>query len=132
MGKSNKNKKKTKYYKNTQTIKRTIKFLSTSPDSDIVQLVLKKAFNGVIRAILNAALNASRGDVAILHRYLDSFRHHRHHFDILSNNQVPLEQKRALLVQRGGFLPLVAPLIATVLGSIGGEFISRIFHKQNE
>ena len=131
MGKSNK-KAQSKKNNNTQTIKRTIKFLSTSPDSDIVQLVLKKAPNGVIRAISNAALNASRGDVAIPHRYLEPFRHHHRHFDILSDNQVPLEQKRALLVQRGGFLPLVAPLIATVLGSIGGEFISRLFHKQNE
>ena len=128
MGKSNKQKSKAKT-NNPQTIKRTIKYLSTSPDSDIVQLVLRKSPSGVIRAISNAALNASKGDVVIPHHYLNQFRHHRRHFDILSNNQVPLEQKRALLVQRGGFLPLVAPLLATVIGSIGGEFISRLFNK---
>jgi hypothetical protein len=66
--------------------------------------------------------------VHVPEEYLDLFRNHRHHFDVLADPQVSITRKRDLITQqRGGFLPLVVPLIATVLGSLGAEFISRAF-----
>ena len=112
-----------------ELIKRTIKYLSSSLDSDIVQIVLKKSPSGVIRAISNAALNARQGEVQIPQNFLGLFKHHHRNFDILCDRQVPIARKREILTQRGGALPLVVPLLATVLGSLGGEFISRIFNK---
>jgi len=112
-----------------KAISRTVKYLHVAPNSDIVQAVLKKAPKGVIRAISNAALNAREGDVHIPPCYLNLFKNHRHHFDILTDSQIPIERKRELLTQRGGALPIVVPLLATVLTSLGSEFISRIFHR---
>ena len=43
---------------NQKVVKRTVKFLSVVPDSKVVQVVLQKAPDAVIRAISNAALNA--------------------------------------------------------------------------
>ena len=37
-----------------------------------------------------------------------------------------------LILQNGGALPIIAPLLATVLGSIGGELISRLIGKNSQ
>jgi hypothetical protein len=113
----------------TKIIKRTVKYLSIAPNTNIVRAILQQAPDGVIRAISNAALNARSGEVYVPPRLRSVFRKHNRHFDILIDRSKPLKVKRGLLIQKGGVLPIVAPLIATVLGSLGGEFISRIFRK---
>lgn len=112
-----------------KVVKRTVKYLSVAPDTSIVKSILQRAPDGVIRAISNAALNARSGEVNVPPHLRSIFRKYNHHFDILTDKRRPLKQKRRLLIQQGGILPIIAPLIATVLGSIGGEFISRIFRK---
>lgn len=112
-----------------QVIKRTVKYLSVSPDQSIVRNILQKAPDGVIHAICNAALNARSGEVYVPPHLRAVFRRHNHHFDILTDRGRSLKQKRRLLIQQGGALPIIIPLLATVLGSIGGEFISRLFRK---
>ena len=118
-----------KRYNQSKIIKRTIKFLSIAPDSEVVRTVLQKAPDGVIRAICNAALNARECDVRIPPRLKYIFAKFHRHIHRLTDRRCPLVEKRRLLVQRGGVLPIIAPLIATVLGSIGEEFISLLFHK---
>jgi len=110
-------------------VKRTVKYLSVASDPKLVRTVLQKAPDGVIRAISNAALNAREGDVRIPPHLRRVFGKFHKHIDNLVDRRRPLAEKRRILVQRGGFLPIIAPLIATVLGSVGGEFISRIFRK---
>jgi hypothetical protein len=114
---------------NVKVIKRTVKYLSVAPDTSIVKSILQRAPDGVIRAISNAALNARSGEVHVPPHLRSVFRKHHRNFDILTDRRRPINQKRRVLVQKGGVLPIVAPLIATVLGSIGSEFISRIFRK---
>jgi hypothetical protein len=113
----------------TQVIKRTVKYLSVSPDQIIVRNILQKAPDGVIRAICNAALNARSGEVYVPPHLKAEFRKHNRHFDFLTNRGRSLKHKRRLLIQKGGALPIVVPLLATVLGSIGSEFISRLLRK---
>ena len=113
-----------KRYHQSKIIKLTIKFLSIAPDTEVVRKVIQTAPDGVIRAICNATLNAREGDVRIPPYLKHIFaKFHRH------IRRCPLVEKRRLLVHHGGVLPIIAPLIATVLGSIGGEFIYRLFHK---
>ena len=100
-----------------------------APDSKIVKGVLQKAPDAVIRAISNAALNAPQGAVAVPPQLKQLFKHHNHHFDYLIDQRKPIALKRRRLLQTGGALPIIVPLLATVLGSIGGEFISRLFRK---
>ncbi|MCP6768579.1 hypothetical protein NL529_27430, partial [Klebsiella pneumoniae] len=108
----------------TQVIKRTVKYLSVSPDQIIVRNILQKAPDGVIRAISNAALNARSGEVHVPPHIRSVFRRHNKHFDYLTDKRKPLKHKRRLLIQQGGALPIIVPLLATVFGSIGSEFIS--------
>ena len=114
-----------------KVVKRYTKFLSVAPDSEIVRQVLHRAPDAVVRDICNAALNAREGDVRIPPHLKTVFSKYHRHIARLCDHHCPLAEKRRILVQRGGLLPIIAPLIATVLGSIGGEFISRIF-KKNE
>ena len=118
-----------KRYNQSKVFKRYIKFLSIAPDTEVVGIVLQKALDGVILAICNAALNAREGDVRIPPYLKHIFAKYHRHIHRLTDRSCPLIEKRPLLVQRGGVLLIIAPLIATVLGSIGGKFIFRLFHK---
>ena len=107
--------------KSTQTdVKRTVKYLSVCRNPNIARLVVKDSSPAVIRTICNAALNAQRGDVFLSPSVKASFRRNRRAFDILIDRKRSIESKRRFITQRGsGFLGLLAPLLGTVLGSIG-------------
>ena len=88
-------------------------------------------------------MNARKGEVQIPAHLKPLFREHSDHIDILIDRQQPLEFKRQLLIssggaadggkrQKGGALPIVVPLLATVLGSLGVEFISRLLRRNND
>ena len=102
-----------------KVFKRKIKFLSVAPDLNVVRAVIKKAPNAVIGAISNGALNCRHGAVHIPSNLKPLFRHHNHHFDYLVDRKKSIPSKRHLIPQKGGALLINAPLLATVLGSIG-------------
>ena len=121
-------------------IKRTIKFLASGPHINVVRAALEQAPDGVIRGVCNAALNARQGEVKIPAHLKPLFRRHSKHLDILIERSHPIAFKRHLLTsgagsgkrqQQGGALPIVVPLLATVLGTLGGEFISRFLRRNN-
>ena len=109
-----------------KVVKRIIKFLSIAPDLHIVRALIKKAPNTVIGAISNGALNCRQGAVHIPPHLIPLFRHHNHHFDYLVDRRKSIPSKRHLILQKGGVLSIIAPLLAKVRGSIGEEFISRL------
>ena len=115
-----------------KVVKPTIKFLSVAPDLEVVRAVIKKAPNAVIGAIYNGALNCRQGAVHIPPQLLRLFRHHNHHFDYLVDRRKSIPSKRHLIFQKGGALHIIAPLLAKVLGLIGGEFISRLLRKNDQ
>ena len=112
-----------------KVIQRTIKFLSVAPDLEVVKTVIK---NSVIGVISNGALNSRQGAVHIPTHLIPLFRRHIKHFDYLVDRKKSIPSKRHLILQKGGALPIIAPLLATVLGSIGGEFISRLMSNNND
>ena len=130
----------TKRKNQTKLIKRTIKFLASGPDINVVRSTLKNSPVGVIRGVCNSAVNARQGEVQIPAHLKPLFRQHSDHIDILIDRQQPLEFKKQLLIsggggggkrQKGGALPIVVPLLATVLGTMGEEFISRILRRND-
>ena len=123
-----------------KAVKRTVKFLAHPPDPVTVQAVLKSARDPVIRAIANAALNAREGDVQLTPAQKRLFRAYDNTFDELCDRQLSIADKRRHLLSRpraasqeadhsGGALPIAAlgvPMLASVLGSVGSSFISRL------
>ena len=119
--------------RNRNQIKRTIKFLASGPDINVVRAALENAPAGVIRGVCNAAVNARQGEVQIPAHLKPLFRQYSNQIDTLIDRRHSFDFKRQLLITgrggsepKGGELPIVVPLLATVLGSLGGEFISRI------
>ena len=106
-----------------KVVKRTIKFISVAPDLEVVRTVIKKPPNAVIGAISTWALNCHQGAVHIPPHLIPIFRRHIKHFDYLVDRKASIPSKRYLILQKGGALPITAPLSATVLGSIGEKFI---------
>ena len=115
-----------------KVVKRTVKFLSVALNLEVAKAVLQKAPDAVIQAISNAAVNARQGAVAVPPQLKPIFRNHTHHFDLLSDRRRPIASKRRLILQKGGAFPIIVPLLATVLESIGGECISRLFNKNDQ
>ena len=99
-----------------KVINRLIKFLSVTPDLHIVRAVIKKAPNTVIGAISNGALNCRQGAGQIPPHLIPLFRHHNHHFDYLVDRRKSIPSKRHLILKKGCALPIIASLLATVLG----------------
>ena len=77
-------------------IKRTIKFLASGPDINVVRATLEKAPVGVIQGVCNAAVNARQGEVQIPAHVKPLFRQHSDQIDILIDRQQPLEFERQL------------------------------------
>ena len=102
-----------------KVVKQTIKFLPVAPDLEFLRTVIKKAPNAVIGAISNEALNCRQGAVHIPAHLIPHFRRHIKHFDYLVNRNKSIPSKLHLILQKGGALPIIAPLLATVFGSIG-------------
>ena len=115
-----------------KVVKRYKKFLAVAPDLEVVRAVSKKAPKEVIAAISNAALNDRQGAVHIPPHLIPLFKRHKHNFDYLVNRRKSIPSKRHLILQKGGALPIVVSLLATVLGSLGGEFILRFFRKNDQ
>ena len=113
-------------------VKRTIKFLSVEPDLEVVKAVIKKAPNAVIGAISNGALNCRQNAVQITPHLKPLLRRHNKHFDYLVDRKNSISSKRHLIFQINCALPIFASFLATVLGSIGREFISQLMRKNNE
>ena len=109
-----------------KVVKRTIKFLSVWPEFYVVRAVIKIAPNAVIGAISNGALNCLQGTRHIPPHLIPLFRRHNYHFDYIVDRRKSIPSKRNLILYKGGALPMIAPFLATVLGSIGEEFISRL------
>ena len=112
-----------------KVVQRIIKFCSVAPDLYIVIAVIKKAPNAGIGAISNGALNCRQYAVHILLHLIPLFRHHKHYFDYLVDRGTSILFKRHLILQKGGARPIIAQLVATVLGSISQEFILRLMRK---
>ena len=115
-------------------VKRTIKTLAYCPDKRLARSLVLKSDPGVIRAISNASLNALRGDVTLTPHIRRIFGHHRRTFEKLADRGIPIERKRKIIaVQSGGaFLPILAPLLATVIGTLGSAFVNRFTGNRDE
>ncbi len=96
-----------------------IKLLSKIPPqrrSDI----LKHAPKELITALSEGALNVLQGNVRLSKRKLASLRRYRTQLRQLASRTVSARRKRALVLQRGGFLgALAGVLIPAITGLIG-------------
>ena len=119
---------KSKTVKKRKTVSSTVKYLSFAPNTEVARAVIAGADDNVVRAIANAALNAQQNPaVRLSPSNRELFRRYAPSFDILTSRDHSIAQKRRHILQKGGALPIIVPILASVLGSLGSAFISRAF-----
>ena len=115
-------------------IKRTVKYLATTRNPRIQQLILRSTPASVIKSICNAALNAQRGEIRLTPSEKRTLAKHRDLIAALVDEQSSIERKRSKLIsstspsalkQKGkGIGALIPILLSTVLSTLGSTFLS--------
>ena len=75
---------------------------------------MKMANNGFIRQMCTHVKKLRRAKLN--GKQINSLKRHRNKLRALTNARVSLARKRKLLSQRGGFLPLLIPLLGSIVG----------------
>ena len=81
-------------------------------------MLIKHAPNSVIQCIAECCHNVLKGNVPLSESQKRSLHSKREHLRQVASKSVPIPEKRKILNQKGGFLPALIPIIASVLGNI--------------
>jgi hypothetical protein len=103
--------------KGKNSVKRTIKFLSICNDKQVLNAVLRRSPDTVIKKLCDIALNALKGDVTLTSSQKRLFKKHKSKISKLTSRALSIGKKRTIL-QDGGFAWIPA-IIGAVLGSLG-------------
>ena len=106
-------------------IKRAVKLLAVCKDPEVRSKILSRAPDQLVKTICNAVLNLERGDIALSKAQKKSFAKHRAQIAKLTSPSFSVPTKRKILLQKGGFFPLIPLLLSTVLPSIGSALFNR-------
>ena len=104
--------------KKQQLVTQDIKLLARNANSDLNQNLIKHSPDDVVKAIANACLNASLGEIHFTPKQQKLLVPYRESICKIATKGVPLPDRRKILEQEGGslFLPLI---LSTVLGTLG-------------
>ena len=106
-------------------IKSAVKLLAVCKDPEVRSKILSRAPDKLVKCISNAALNVERGDIILTPAQKKAFSKHRVQIAKLTSLKYSIPNKRKILLQRGGFFPLIPLLLSTVLPSIGSALFNR-------
>lgn len=125
---------------NTKSTKRTLKFLASTADPELVARILSNPSKPLAKSICNAVFNAANNDeVALDPRLKRLCKRNSGLISELLDKHRPIDYKRQLIgsiykprrAQKGGAFPLLAiaagllpTLISTVLSKIGSGFVT--------
>ena len=105
--------------------KRFIKLIATCPNNNIRRALVKLAPEGTIKGICNAALNVARNpNIKLFPATRTKLARHRNQFNKLLSKKGSIHQKRHTILQKGGFLPILAPILSTILGAVGSALFN--------
>ena len=80
--------------------------------------MIQKAPPDLIDAICECVLNILRGNVKLSKSQKEGLQKHKHKLRKLAAKGVPRKQKKTLLNQKGGFMSVLFPLIATLASTL--------------
>lgn len=92
-------------------------------------LILKSLDAHTIRILAQIAANLLHGNIPVTKTQQRKVQKFKRLFTILTNKYTTTEQKRKALIQQGGFLPLLLPIIGSIVSSAAGALINRAVSK---
>jgi hypothetical protein len=107
----------------SDTVKRTVKYLSVCKSPRAYSAAVHAAPDGVIQAIANAAYNIERGPIYLSPSQKALFRTHRQAIATLTSPRTSVKRKRKVAESQKGGFPFLPILIGSALGALG----SRLF-----
>jgi hypothetical protein len=87
--------------------------------------MIQTASKDVIDTICECCLNVLKGTIPLSPHQKKCLAKHRHVLRQMVQKKIPIRQKKKLLVQRGGILPLL-PILAPLLGTIGKPLLKGV------
>ena len=85
--------------------------------------ILKAANTGLVNCIGECCLNVLNGNVKINKSQRKKLSRHKKTLRTLSKRGIPVQKRRKVLIQKGGFLPaLLAPILSLAV-SLAGSLI---------
>ena len=92
------------------------------------EVFTKHVFNDaeVVRAITDVVHNILRGKIR-MGRQLEKLRKYKQHMRSLVKKGLSIDKRRAIIVQKGGFLSFLVPIIAAIakIGAVAAPFIAK-------
>lgn len=86
-------------------------------------LILNSLDAGTIHVLAQLAANILHGNIPIDGVQKYKLRKFKRVLAILRNKYASIEQKREALIQQGGFLPLLLPIISSLAGAVISKVI---------
>lgn len=83
--------------------------------------ILKHGNTDLIKALLEVTANTLKGNLKLHNRQKSKLEKYKNILRRISGRKENLETKRKILIQRGGFLPL---LLSTLFSTVIGKLIS--------
>lgn len=88
--------------------------------------LLKKAPTCLIRFLSECGLNILKGNLDLKEDQYERLRPHKRLLLKVSEPSLSLNERRKILLRKkGGFLPVLIPIAATILGGVVGDAISK-------
>ena len=120
---------RTKMVKSTRRakiIRHGLKWIADNQKPHVLKEYLKTAPRGVIKGVVNAALNIQKGQgIKLTPAQRRFFGRHKKHFAFLTSKSVGFEKKRRA-IQTGGFpAALLVPIITTAVSLLGKLFMPK-------
>lgn len=87
--------------------------------------IIKHANKDLLLAISEVALNIAQQNIPLSSSQLSALRRHKQLLQLIASKKVSHLKKRKLLVQKGGFLPLLLAPLLSLLGGLAGKGIAK-------
>jgi len=103
--------------------KRFLKKLLKTKTKSERQKIVKKASKDQITSICELCFNLKRLNSVQYPELVSSLKKYRPCVKSLLNRRLSVEKKRDLLVQKGGFLPFLAPIAGTLIAGLVSKWL---------
>lgn len=90
-----------------------------------IKKVIATGDENLLKCVCECAHNVSNGNIPLTNNQLKQLKRHKQLIRTLGNTNTPLDAKRKLLAQKGGFLPALLLPVLSVVGGIVGDLIAR-------
>lgn len=99
--------------------------LSQAPPT-VRKKMIKAVPNDFVHCVSECCHNVLKGNVPMTQAQKHQLHPKRQLVRMLADKHVPVTQKKKVLNQQGGFLPLLLPLLAPVLAPVLGKVVKEI------